>query len=98
MNKNPSVKPQDSSPVAAGGDPHADFMRLSAQHNKLKGELAQDKATIAALVGAMEANTRMLLMVADLLKDGPHYTKASFVNEQIERNRAALASATKGGE
>jgi hypothetical protein len=62
---------------------------------------ALDRATFMAracnnhvqLVAALEANTRLLSLVAPLLRDGPHGNKEQFVVAQIENNRATLAKA-----
>ncbi len=49
-----------------------------------------------ALTACLQANNRMLHLLAPLLADGPHVHKIKFVEEQIEANRITLAASAPG--
>lgn len=53
-------------------------------------------AAAPTLETALQASNRMLIMVGGLLLDSQHMGKIRFVEEQIERNPAALALAERG--
>lgn len=66
--------------------------KFKEERDSLHAALTTANAEADRLREALAGSTDMLLMVAELLRDGPHYAKAQFLDEQVAANRAALAA------